>query len=270
MTPPRLLTFPVISRTTRGETFLFASLQTVVKSPRCLVVSAYARCPDITKVLTPVLRGGRSLLLVRFSPSPLLHRLGGSALLCTFGQLGARCPDLDRPDLLRAGFEATQHLLLEGALTAGHDVSDGGLVVALLEMAFAGQVGLDVDLRLPGSPLELLFAEEPALVLEASDEAAAAAAVAAFQRAGLFAAVIGRSLSTAQRQVRIAVGGEAAVAADDLSDLFTAWEATSFALERRQCEEGCAAAEQRALREGRWPKVECEFSWRPRERPEVP
>ena len=55
----------------------------------------------------------------------------------------------------------------EGLLSAGHDRSDGGLVVTLLEMAFAGNCGLDVTLPLDCESsaslidhLALLFAEE--------------------------------------------------------------------------------------------------------------
>jgi len=40
------------------------------------------------------------------------------------------------------------YLLLSGRLlSAGHDVSDGGLITAILEMAFAGNCGLDVDIN---------------------------------------------------------------------------------------------------------------------------
>ena len=49
-----------------------------------------------------------------------------------------------RPAVLKAAFEVTQSLITEGRVLAGHDVSDGGLAVALLEMAFAGNCGIEV------------------------------------------------------------------------------------------------------------------------------
>lgn len=54
---------------------------------------------------------------------------------------------------------------------AGHDVSDGGLVTCLLEMCFAGISGMDVDVsHKPGSPVEILFAEEVGWILEVDEE----------------------------------------------------------------------------------------------------
>lgn len=61
----------------------------------------------------------------------------------------------------------------ERKIASGHDISDGGLVVCLLEMAFAGVCGLDVDVAASpaagvrrGDVLDVLFAEELGLVLE--------------------------------------------------------------------------------------------------------
>ncbi|HCK77081.1 MAG TPA: hypothetical protein DHW07_08040, partial [Gammaproteobacteria bacterium] len=65
------------------------------------------------------------------------NRLGGSALAQVFGQVGNEVPDLDYPDDLCAFFAATRELLAQSLALAYHDRSDGGLVVALLEMAFA-------------------------------------------------------------------------------------------------------------------------------------
>ncbi|CAM2110731.1 unnamed protein product [Caretta caretta] len=133
-----------------------------------LVVSAYAVCPDITATVTPDLKcpdGKGALLYVELCPEQ--HRLGGSALAQCYAQLGDRCPDLENPDSLAACFRVTQQLLQESVVSAGHDVSDGGLVTCLLEMAFAGNCGLQAELVAPGaSALEVLFAEELGLVLE--------------------------------------------------------------------------------------------------------
>lgn len=77
----------------------------------------------------------------------------------------------------QAAFNTTQQLLAEGKLLAGHDISDGGLLTTVLEMAFAGNCGVDVDVA-PASadPLPThaaLFAEELGLVIEASAAAVA-------------------------------------------------------------------------------------------------
>ena len=120
-------------------------------APLSLIVSAFAPATDIRRALTPQLRtdaGETMLLLVDLGGGK--RRLGGSALAQVFGQLGDVPPDLDDPARLKGFFAAVQELAGVGKILAYHDRSDGGLFVTLAEMAFAGGVGLDIDLGLPG------------------------------------------------------------------------------------------------------------------------
>lgn len=68
-------------------------------------------------------------------------------------QVGDEVPDV-AVDALRGAWEATQQLLAERRISAGHDISDGGLAVALLEMAFAGNTGVEVSIGIQ-HPLHL-------------------------------------------------------------------------------------------------------------------
>jgi phosphoribosylformylglycinamidine synthase len=214
-----------------------------VKCPGNLVVSAYVTCPDVAQVVTPDLKAPGASSLIHVDLGAGRRRLGGSALAQVYGQVGDACPDV-APAALGGAWEATQGLLAGGKLLAGHDVSDGGAAVALLEMAFAGNCGLRVDLPLPGSdphgPLAALFAEELGLIVEvaAGDEAEALATYAA---AGVPAAVVGATV--AGGAVSISVGGVEEVAGD-VAALRAVWEETAFALERLQCAEECVDAEQ--------------------------
>ena len=70
-------------------------------------------------------------------------------------QVGKGVPDVDVPLLGRA-FKVTQQLLRSNSISAGHDVSDGGIITTLLEMAFAGNCGLAVR------PLAASWAVQPA------------------------------------------------------------------------------------------------------------
>jgi phosphoribosylformylglycinamidine synthase len=78
-----------------------------VMAPGNIVVSAYARCPDITKTVTPDLKlpGEGKLLLVDLGEGR--RRLGGSALAQAMGQLGNEVPDVSAA-ALKAAFETTQ------------------------------------------------------------------------------------------------------------------------------------------------------------------
>ena len=215
----------------------------LVKAPGELVISAYVSCPDIRQTVTPDLElpGNGRLLFVDLAGGS--NRLGGSALAQVYSQVGNVTPDVEDAGLLARAFAVVQGLIADGLITAGHDRSDGGLITTLLEMAFAGNCGLEVELE-GDDPIEVLFSEELGLAMEV-DEADVDTVVGAFHRADLPCAVIGRTLT--EPEIRVAVGGRQ-VLATDMRDLRDLWEATSFRLELEQADPGCVAAERDGLR----------------------
>ncbi|XP_036308009.1 phosphoribosylformylglycinamidine synthase isoform X2 [Pipistrellus kuhlii] len=226
-----------------------------VLAPGSLVISAYAVCPDITATVTPDLKcpGGRGCLL-HVPLSPGQHRLGGTALAQCFSQLGEQPPNLDLPENLVRAFSITQGLLRDRLLCSGHDVSDGGLITCLLEMAFAGNCGIEVDV--PAAEVDVLpvlFAEEPGLVLEVQ-EADLAQVLTRYQGAGLHCLQLGHSGHLGpQAMVRVSVNGAVALE-EPVGQLRALWEETSFRLDRLQAEPSCVAEEEQGLRERTGPR----------------
>ncbi|XP_021550547.1 phosphoribosylformylglycinamidine synthase [Neomonachus schauinslandi] len=221
-----------------------------VRAPGSLVISAYAVCPDITATVTPDLKhpgGGGLLLYVPLSPGQ--HRLGGTALAQCFSQLGEQPPNLDLPENLVRAFNVTQGLLRDRLLCSGHDVSDGGLITCLLEMAFAGNCGIEVDVPVSGvDVLSVLFAEEPGLVLEVQ-EPDLAQVLERYQAAGLRCLELGPTGDAGPHAlVRVSVNG-AVVLEEPVGQLRAVWEETSFQLDRLQAEPHCVAEEEQGLRE---------------------
>lgn len=120
-----------------------------VTAPVSLIVSAFASLPDVRGTLTPQLdRDTEDTTLVLVDLGKGRHRMGGSILAQTLGHPGGEVPDLDSPQDLIALVNAVNALRAQGRVLAYHDRSDGGLLAAVAEMAFAGQVGvaLNVDL----------------------------------------------------------------------------------------------------------------------------
>ena len=118
-----------------------------VVSPVSLIVSSFAPVTDVRKTLTPQLRtdlGDTSLILIDLGRGK--NRLGASSLAQVTQQLGNDTPDVDNAADLKAFFGAIQKLNGDGKLLAYHDRSDGGLYATLCEMAFAGRVGVSVNL----------------------------------------------------------------------------------------------------------------------------
>ncbi|MBO2556166.1 phosphoribosylformylglycinamidine synthase [Shewanella algae] len=149
--------------------------QKAVTAPMSLIISAFGAVRDIRNTVTPELRtdkGETLLLLADLAKGKT--RLGGSCLAQVFGELGDIAPDLDQAAVLKGFFEVTQQLVAERSLLAYHDKSDGGLFTTLVEMAFAGHTGLNVDISaLAGSALARLFNEELGAVLQVSKDQAA-------------------------------------------------------------------------------------------------
>ncbi|MBO2700126.1 phosphoribosylformylglycinamidine synthase [Shewanella algae] len=149
--------------------------QKAVTAPMSLIITAFGAVRDIRNTVTPELRtdkGETVLLLADLAKGKT--RLGGSCLAQVFGELGDIAPDLDQAAVLKGFFEVTQQLVAERSLLAYHDKSDGGLFTTLVEMAFAGHTGLNVDISaLAGSALARLFNEELGAVLQVSKDQAA-------------------------------------------------------------------------------------------------
>ena len=120
-----------------------------VVSPVSLIVSAFAPCEDVRRVLTPQLvtdAGTTDLILIDLGRGR--NRLGGSMLAQVFNQFGDVAPDLDDPEEFKAFFGAIQILAGEDVILAYHDRSDGGLFASVCEMAFAGHQGVTLNLDL--------------------------------------------------------------------------------------------------------------------------
>lgn len=108
---------------------------------------------------------------------------GGSAWAwVAHGHLGGRPPAVDLA-AERALAEVLTAAAAGGLLTAAHDLSDGGLAVALAECCLAGQTGCRVSL--PGDPFAALFSESPARAVAEVASGAEAAFAALCGRHGV-------------------------------------------------------------------------------------
>jgi phosphoribosylformylglycinamidine synthase len=236
----------------------------LVKAPGSLVISLYCPCPDFRKNVTPDLKapGSSSLVFVDLSASlnaPSRMRVGASALSHVYGALGdeSQVPDCNDAALLVRAFGIVQLLLDTGSLLSLHDRSDGGLIITALEMAFAGNCGF--DLRLPPvatSPAEVLFNEELGVLLEVSN-VDLEHVLTSFESSRVRASVIGTSTVADLVSIHI---GDACMLSARMTELRDIWEATSFQLERRQCNPACVASEESTMKSRTAPPFKLTFS----------
>ncbi|PKO68502.1 MAG: phosphoribosylformylglycinamidine synthase, partial [Betaproteobacteria bacterium HGW-Betaproteobacteria-17] len=242
--------------------------QKAVTSPISLVISAFANTPDATRHMTPQLRtdaGETDLVLIDLGLGR--NRLGASCFAQAYKQVGDRCPDAPAPAALAAFFDTVQALNAAGRLLAYHDRSDGGLFVALAEMAFAGHCGVDLDVDelcldqirhevedrgmpepetlTPGDVTQrifnVLFSEEAGAVLQVR-RGDTQAVMQAFLDAGLRGEfhVIGQP-NTADR-LRVLRGGQV-VFDQTRAALQSAWARTSYEMAKLRDNPVCAEQE---------------------------
>jgi phosphoribosylformylglycinamidine synthase len=208
-----------------------------VVAPVTLIATAFGPVNDVRLAVTPELHGGgRVLLLVDLGGGR--NRLGGSCLAQVYRQLGETPPDLDDVGRLGAFYGAVQELVAERKLSAYHDRSDGGLVVAALEMAFAAGTGLELDVsEVASDPFAALFSEELGAVIEVA-AADVDHAMAQFHAAGAGVHRIGRA--TAGDRIQIVHHGKLVVDAVR-SALRARWSHVSHQIALRRDDPGCAA-----------------------------
>ncbi|ROZ68562.1 phosphoribosylformylglycinamidine synthase [Ramlibacter sp. WS9] len=119
-----------------------------VTSPVSLIVSAFASLVDVRGTLTPQLEASEDTTLVLVDLGRGRNRMAGSILAQTLDQVGNEVPDLhDAKDLVDL-VNAVNALRAQGRILAYHDRSDGGLFATACEMAFAGHVGVSLNVDL--------------------------------------------------------------------------------------------------------------------------
>ncbi len=205
-----------------------------VYAPGTVIITSAAEVSDVKHCVRAALRQQKSRI-VYVDMSRSAFELGGSAFAQTVGKVGDRTPDIASAEYFAGAFAAVQKLVGEGRVLAGHDVSGGGLITALLEMTFAdNRTGMTVDLDALGEKdlIRLLFSEKPAILLQVAEPVADE-----LRRAGVDAYDLGE-VNLDRRFVVRACGVEFELLQDHLRDL---WFKTSYLLDCRQSGEKKAA-----------------------------
>mgnify|MGYP000511764255 FL=1 len=277
-----------------------------VTSPVSLIITAFASLPDVRGTLTPQLDAqtdDTTLLLIDLGQGQ--NRMGGSVLGQVLGQFGDQVPDLEDPQNLIKLVAAVNDLRVKGQILAYHDRSDGGLLAAVAEMAFAGHVGvaLNVDMlvtegdgitdsradhgdaknwagqvsaRREELTLKALFNEELGVVLQVRT-ADRNAVLQTLREHGLskHTHVIGKTRPT-QSTIQKGVGelsiwrDTKVVFAAKLEDLHQVWDSVSWKICQQRDNPACADAEHAAAGRADDPGMHVALSFDPAENVAAP
>ena len=241
-----------------------------VKSPGTLVISAYAPCPDITKVVTPDLKMPGRSKLIYIDLGNGKNRLGGSALAQCYKQIGDESPDVDDLHLLKNTFNVIQYFIDKGLILSGHDRSDGGLITTLLEMAFSGNCGIEININQKSEEeiIATLFSEELGLVIEYLPESEMEI-VSELKKYNIPSQIIGKTLQEKQIKINLRTPYSALLTLldEDMRVLRGIWEETSHQLNMLQTNPECVLEEKEAIYDRREPSYKITFT--PEQTPEV-
>ncbi|WP_294260652.1 phosphoribosylformylglycinamidine synthase [uncultured Comamonas sp.] len=277
-----------------------------VTSPVSLIITGFAAIDDVRSTLTPQLDAeveDSTLVLIDLGRGKM--RMGGSIIGQVLNQSGNEVPDLDDPKDLIAMVDAVNALRAKGLILAYHDRGDGGLLATAAEMAFAGHVGvaLNVDMlitegdgisdsrmdsgegknwgkqvsgRREDLTLRALFNEELGAVLQIRTEDRAEV-LQVLREHGLIQCshVIGK---TRPASSPVDAGkGELQVWRDankvfgaTLSDLHQVWDAVSWKIAQQRDNPVCADSEHAAAGEPSDPGMHVHLTFDPRENVAAP
>ena len=277
-----------------------------VTSPVSLIITAFASLSDVSGTLTPQLNADiedSSLLLIDLGHGQ--NRMGGSILGQVLNQFGDRVPDLDAAQDLVNVVHAINTLRAQGLLLAYHDRSDGGLLAAVAEMAFAGHVGvaLNVDMlvtegdgiadsradhgdaknwagqvssRREELTLKALFNEELGVVVQVrTTDRSAVLQVLREQGLSKHSHVIGKtrpaSSPMGHGQGALSVWRDAKeIFSAQLEDLHQVWDSVSWKIARERDNPACADAEHAAAGLASDPGMHVSLSFDPAEQVAAP
>ncbi|WP_392565774.1 phosphoribosylformylglycinamidine synthase [Utexia brackfieldae] len=234
-----------------------------ITAPLSVVISAFACVEDIRKTVTPELKSNikNHLLLIDLGQGHAA--LGATALAQVYRTLGKETADVRDAEQLAAFFNAMQQLIRQQSLLAYHDRSDGGLLITLVEMAFAGHCGLDIDISaLTHDNLSTLFNEELGAVIQVSDDKLAEVNDLLRQH-GLAHCVYLLGHATADNQILIRRQHDVVYAAKR-TDLRVKWAETTWHMQRLRDNPDCADQEHMAKQNDQDPGLNVKLTFDPK------
>ncbi|MGC3979107.1 MAG: phosphoribosylformylglycinamidine synthase [Paludibacteraceae bacterium] len=143
-----------------------------VFAPGTVIISAGAEATNIRNVVNPVIVNNTKTTLYYIDFSFDTFKLGGSVLAQTLGKIGNETPTVTDAEYFKDAFDTIQQLIEKNLILAGHDISEGGMITALLEMCFANTKGglkVDLDYLAENSLVKILFAENPGVLVQIKD-----------------------------------------------------------------------------------------------------
>ena len=200
-----------------------------VYAPGTVIISAVAEASNIRKTISPVIEPIEGSKIVYINLSSDTFKLGGSSLAQILNLLGNEVPTVKDEKYFARAFDTVQDLIKKDLITAGHDVSEGGMITTLLEMCFAQpDTGVTLNLQPLGDDLiKILFSENPGLIFQVTNEDDV---IASLGKAGISCHTLGHV--TSERKITIHHNSD--LFKFKIDELRDTWFRTSYLMDKKQ------------------------------------
>ena len=200
-----------------------------VISPGTVIISAAGNCDAITQIVEPVLQHNKgSIYYINLSKDTF--KLGGSSFAQILNEIGDEAPSVNDAAYFKTAFNTIQKLIRDNQIAAGHDISSGGMLTALLEMCFAdNNLGASVNLSAlsENDLIKILFAENSGVFIQANNDDEVETA---FAKANIEALKIG----TVTESDTLTITHGTTTEKFTISEMRDVWYKTSHLLDRKQ------------------------------------
>ncbi len=207
-----------------------------VFSPGTVIISAGAEVSDVKKVVSPVLVNDEKSAIYYIDFSFDSHKLGGSVLAQTLNKIGDDVPTVKDAEYFKAAFDSIQEMIGQNLILAGHDISEGGLITAMLEMCFAntkGGLNVNLDYIAENSLVTMLFAENPGVLIQVKDRKVV-------EKILVDSGVGFARIATPIAERRLEISRKKDAYSFSINELRDLWFKPSYLLDRKQSGEVCA------------------------------
>ena len=214
-----------------------------IDSPPSVVVSGYSWVESVLHKVTPDFKRTKSIILL-LKPEPYF-RIGHTIYHKIFNGFTTHyhIPDVTISNL-KCLFNVIQLLLKEKLILSGHDISDGGLITTVSEMCFAGGIGCDLIFNLILSPNEILFSEDPGVIIEVHPDNITEVNKILKQYPSVYSTIIGNTNNSSKLNICF---NNIPLINISIKELWEIWESKSFEIELQQCNEICVQSEKNSL-----------------------
>jgi phosphoribosylformylglycinamidine synthase len=201
-----------------------------VFSPGTVIISAGAEVSDVQKTVSPVIVNDTDSYIYYIDFSFDGHKLGGSVLAQTLNKLGDAVPTVKDAEYFKSAFDSIQEMIGKNLILAGHDISEGGMITALLEMCFANTTG-GLNVKLDGiaesSLINILFAENPGVLIQVKDKKTVEKIL---DNNGVGFAIVASPI----KERRLEIHKKSVSYSLSINDLRDTWYRSSYLLDRKQ------------------------------------